>query len=234
MTEVELTVGGGPKPASSLRLVATLAIGGMLSGFLLAASYQVTKPIIEENKARELRLSVYKVVPGSTSVQRLVYRDGVLTPISETEKTTEPVLYAGYDDTGAFKGYGIVNEGAGFADQIRLIYGYDPAAARVVGMHVLTSKETPGLGDKISKDPRFLASFQSLAVEPPAVVVKDGRNAENEVDAITGATISSKAVVRILNEAQSFWGSRLPPPGSEPPAPAPPPPVQPEGEGGGQ
>ncbi|MBK7405709.1 MAG: FMN-binding protein [Phycisphaerales bacterium] len=217
-TQVELTV-GGPKPTSSARLVATLSIAGMLSGFLLAASYQVTKPIIDANQARELRESVYKVVPGSTSVQRLVYREGALLPIDETEKTGEPVVFAAYDAAGRFCGYGVVNEGAGFADQVRLIYGFDPASKKILGMKVLASKETPGLGDKITKDAKFIANFDSLSIATPVVVVKGGRNADNQVDAITGATISSKAVVRIVNEANTFWSGKLPPPGAEPPPP---------------
>ncbi|MHC4142111.1 MAG: FMN-binding protein, partial [Planctomycetota bacterium] len=66
--------------------------------------------------------------------------------------------------------------------------------------------------------------------EPEIVVVKDGRDADNEVDAITGATISSKAVVKIINEANTRWLDLLPPPESVPPpsepAPAQPPPAE--------
>lgn len=218
-TPVELTIAGATRSTSSLRLVATLGIAGMCSGFLLSASHQVTKPIIDANKAEQLRQSVFEVVPGSSAVQRLVYRDGVLAPIADTEKTNLPVLFAAYDNAGAFRGYGIMNQGAGFADQVVLIYGFDPGSQRVVGMRVLSSKETPGLGDKIYKDKAFVSNFDALASEPAIVVVKDGRDADNEVDAITGATISSKAVVKIINESVTFWKDKLPAPGSEPPAP---------------
>lgn len=219
MSNVELTIGGRTEEPSGARLVATLAIAGLISGFLLAATYQTTKPIIDENKAREMRQGVLKVVPGSVSVQKLVLRDGALVPVAESDKVSEPFLFAAYDDLGAFRGYAIVNEGAGFQDQIRLLYGYDPARERVVGMHILSSRETPGLGDKIFKDAEFVANFGDLAAAPEILVVKDGRDADNEVDAITGATISSKAVTRIINEANAFWLTNLPPPGSEPPAP---------------
>jgi electron transport complex protein RnfG len=97
-------------------------------------------------------------------------------------------------------------------------------------MHILSSRETPGLGDKIFKDAEFVGNFGDLATGPEIVVVKDGRDTENEVDAITGATISSKAVVRIINEANAFWVEKLPAPGAEPPAPAAAPAP---GEGGG-
>jgi electron transport complex protein RnfG len=229
---VELTIGRQSEEPSSIRLVATLAVAGMLSGFLLATTYQTTKPIIDANKAREMRQGVLKVVPGSEVVQKLALRDGALVAVDESEKIAEPFLFAAYDGAGAFRGYGIVNEGAGFQDQIRLLYGYDPVRERVVGMHILSSRETPGLGDKIFKDAEFVGNFGDLATGPEIVVVKDGRDTENEVDAITGATISSKAVVRIINEANAFWVEKLPAPGTEPPAPSAAP-IPAPGEGGG-
>jgi len=87
----------------------------------------------------------------------------------------------------------------------------------VTGMEVLESRETPGLGDKIYKDADFVASFKELMIEPEIVAVKKGKRSKpNEIDAITGATISSKAVVRIINETHVVWAARLPRPGSEP------------------
>ena len=83
-------------------------------------------------------------------------------------------------------------------------------------MRVLESRETPGLGDKIYKDESFVSNFEQLSVDPEIVVVADGRDADHEVDAITGATISSKAVVKIINQANSEWLDALPSPGSEP------------------
>jgi electron transport complex protein RnfG len=85
-------------------------------------------------------------------------------------------------------------------------------------MEVLESRETPGLGDKIYKDADFVGSFSPLSIDPNIVAVKKGtKSRPNEIDAITGATISSKAVVRIINEAHVEWSVRLPPPGAEPP-----------------
>ena len=221
MSEVELTIEGRGKEPSGVRLTATLAIAGLLSGFLLSGAYQVTKPIIEANKARELRAAVLKVVPGSTAVSRMALRDGVLVAIPDDEKTDEPLIYGGYDADGVFRGYAIANAGAGFQDEIRLLYGYEPASRRVIGMEILASRETPGLGDKIFKSQAFVDNFNDLAVEPEIVVVKDGRDQPHEVDAITGATISSKAVVKIINQGNAAWLASLPPAGEEPPAPRP-------------
>ena len=226
MSEVELTIGGQAKEPSSIRLVLTLAIAGMISGFAIAGAYQITKPRIEANKARALREAVFQVVPGSSVMQKLVLRDGAPVVLLENEQTDEPVVYGAYDEAGVFRGYALANDGAGFQDQIELLYGYDPVKKRVVGMRILASRETPGLGDKIFKDAAFVVIFDDLAVEPEIVVVKDGRDADHEVDAITGATISAKAVVKIINESNAFWLDQLP---LE--APAYVPPVVEEGEG---
>jgi electron transport complex protein RnfG len=213
MTPVELTISAGRKEPSSLRLVLTLVVAAFISGFVLSGVYQVTKPMIDANKAEALRLGVFKVVPGATRIQKLALRDGKLVPIAEDEVVTDPIVHAAYDDEGAFLGWAISGTGPGFQDTISVLYGYDPRRKKVTGMHVLESRETPGLGDKIIKDAKFVAQFSDLAIDPQIVVVKGGANKDNEVDAITGATISSKAVVRIINEANARWLDVLPPNG---------------------
>jgi len=202
---------------SSLRLVLTLAIAGLISGIAIIGIYESTLPTITANKARELREAVFKVLPGVSRMQALVHRDGELVVVEMPDKD-EPVIYGGYDDQGDFVGYAIPAAGPGFQDTIAILYGYEPREKLVVGMEVLESRETPGLGDKIYKDAVFVGGFSALSVEPQIVAVKKGtKSSPNEIDAITGATISSKAVVRIINETHASWSAQLPPPGSEPP-----------------
>ena len=218
-----------PANPSSLRLVMTLAIAGLLSGIAIIGIYEVTLPTITANKAQELREAVLKVLPGVTQMQALVYRDGELVVVAEPEKD-EPVIYGGHDDRGDFVGYAVPAAGPGFQDTIALLYGYKPRDRQVVGMEILESRETPGLGDKIYKDADFVAEFSALLVDPEIVAVKKGtKTGANQVDAITGATISAKAVVRIINEAHTAWSDKLPAPGSEPRLEAPDPPAN-EGE----
>jgi len=202
---------------SSARLVLTLALAGLISGVAIIGIYEFTLPTITMNKARELREAVFKVVPGVTQMQQLVYRDGELIASTETGKDEQP-MYAGYDEDGIFVGYAIPAAGPGFQDTIGLLYGFEPDRRLVTGMEILESRETPGLGDKIYKDADFVANFKQLLIDPEIVVVKKGKKTgPNVVDAITGATISSKAVVRIINETHAEWSQRLPPAGSEPP-----------------
>ena len=150
-------------------------------------------------------------------MQALVYRDGRIMVVPEPQKD-EPVVYGGYDEQGDFVGYAMPGAGPGFQDTIALLYGYLPGDKQVVGMEILESRETPGLGDKIYKDAAFVAEFSALSVDPEIVAVKKGTGSQpNQVDAITGATISSKAVVRIINETHAAWTEQLPAPGTEPP-----------------
>jgi len=202
---------------SSMRLVMTLAIAGLISGIAIIGIYESTLPTITANKARELREAVFKVLPGVSQMQALVYRNGELVAVDEPGKD-EPVIYGGYDESREFLGYAVPAAGPGFQDTIAILYGYEPREKLVVGMEVLESRETPGLGDKIYKDAVWVGGFSALSVEPEIVAVKKGTKSNpNEIDAITGATISSKAVVRIINEAHTAWTGKLPPAGSEPP-----------------
>jgi electron transport complex protein RnfG len=210
MSDVELTISAGRKEPGSARLVLTLVVAALISGFVLSGVYQVTKPVIDANKAEALRRGVFKVVPGATRIQKLALRDGKLVPVGDNEVVSDPIVHAAYDDKGAFLGWAISGTGPGFQDAISVLYGYDPRRKKVTGMYVLESRETPGLGDKIIKDENFVAQFSDLAVDPQIVVVKGGATKDNEVDAITGATISSKAVVRIINEANARWLDVLP------------------------
>lgn len=205
-----------PAAPNPWRLILTLAAAGLLSGLAIAGIYQVTLPRITANKAEAMRRAVFQVLPGAERLQRLVWTGTGLVPAEKGE----PSLYSAYKADGTFVGYAVPAEGAGFQDNIKLIYGYLPREHRIVGMRVLESRETPGLGDRIIKDKNFVDQFRDLSIQPTIVLVKGKGTKENEVDAITGATISSTAVVKILNAATTAWATRFPAPGQEPPPPA--------------
>lgn len=208
MTAENQSIVKSDEPGST-RLVATLGLAGLLSGLIIVSVFEATLPTITAYKAKVLREAVFEVLPGTARMQRLVYKEGKLV-VKETEEKDEEALFGGYDAQGALLGYAIPSAGPGFQDTIRLIYGYRPAERKVVGMEILESRETPGLGDKIYKDAVFVANFRALTVDPKIVTVKKGtKAATNEVDAITGATISAKAVVRIINEGNALWLPRL-------------------------
>jgi electron transport complex protein RnfG len=194
--------------ASSFRLVATLAATGLLSGLMLVGVYLGTYPRIQRNRAEAIARAVVNVLPGTERHSAFVLREGKLRKHEGPEDEPPPpdAIFAGFDVDGSLVGYAIPSEGPGYMDTIKLIYGFDPARRVIVGMEVLDSRETPGLGDKIIKDDDFRANFEALAVEPTIEPVKKGaKTSPNQVDCITGATISSEAVVKILNKGNEQW-----------------------------
>jgi electron transport complex protein RnfG len=113
-------------------------------------------------------------------------------------------VYLGYDSAGAPTGYAIVASEPGFQDQITLIFGYDPVGREVLGMKVLESRETPGLGDKIER-PAFTAQFAGRVAPLTGVKGAPPAGDASAVVMVTGATISSRAVVEEINAAVSRW-----------------------------
>jgi len=192
------------KKAGPIRLVVTLGLAGLFSGLVLVLAYLATLPLIKRNQERALEAAIYQVLPGAETRKIFIEKDGKLVEAESAEG--EEAVYGGYDAGGKLVGYGIPAAGSGFQDTISLIYGYDPFKQQIIGMQVLESRETPGLGDKIVGDQKFHGNFKALEVLPEIVAVASGTKAkENEVDSISGATISSKAVVKILNLGNERW-----------------------------
>jgi len=136
-------------------------------------------------------------------------QDGKLQPAGESAAGES--VYAGYDANGELMGIAARAAAQGYADMIHLLYGYDPACECIRGIKVLKMAETPGLGDKIIKDADFQANFdaldarvdmQQMALANPIITVKHGSKQHPwEIDAISGATISAKAVGKALNQS---------------------------------
>lgn len=199
------------KEPSSARLVLTLGIAGFLSGLILVSVFLLTKPLIAQNKQEALEEAIYKVLPGAKSYETLELKNGELIKTKETTqksgKGEEPEkIFLGYNGDGALVGFAIPASGAGFQDIIETIFGYRANTETIIGFEVLESKETPGLGDKIFKDPDFKKNFTSLKVEPKIEPISKGsKTKDNQVETITGATISSKSVINLLNNAVDKW-----------------------------
>jgi electron transport complex protein RnfG len=197
--------GDRPDP---LRLVAALSAAGLAAGLVLVGVYVPTKPLIDRHRAEAMRAAVLRVLPSTATVTALVARDGALVRQEDSSGVVASGegVFAGFSGDGALVGYAVPAEGPGYMDTVSLIYGFDVRRRLVLGMQVLDSRETPGLGDKIIHDEDFHANFGALAVEPSIVPVKRGtKTRPNEVDCITGATISSEAVVAIINQSWKRW-----------------------------
>lgn len=186
---------------STAKLIFTLAFAGVMAGVLLVFAFHETLPQIEAHKAAVLRAAIGEVLKSPARYETLyVLPSGLAAqlPSGAREKDFEKIFY-GFDAQSAPIGFAIVAAGPGFQDQIKLIFGFDPRSQHLLGIKILESKETPGLGDKIEKDSAFVSQFFDMAL--PLIGVKKGKKTEkNEVEMITGATISSRAVVRNIDQ----------------------------------
>ncbi|MDD5429770.1 MAG: FMN-binding protein, partial [Candidatus Omnitrophica bacterium] len=90
-------------------------------------------------------------------------------------------------------------EGQGYQGTIKILTGLDTSLENLLGIEILESVETPGLGQRIN-DEDFRKQFINLKVSSHIECVKSDTSDENQIKAITGATVSSRAVVNILNE----------------------------------
>lgn len=196
-------------PEGGARMVVVMGLVGLIASVILVMTYRLTAPYIAANREAALEQAIFEVLEGTTS--RAVFEvndDGTVRHVDELTPGRRPI-FAGYDSAGALVGLAFEGSGQGFQDVLNILIGYNPECQCVVGMKVLESKETPGLGDKIEKDPAFREGLEHLDVRltedrdglaHPIELVKRGQKSSDwQVEGITGATISSRAVVRILD-----------------------------------
>lgn len=190
----------GPQ-VSAAKLIATLSVFGAVAGLLIVVVFQATQPRILANQAAATAAAIHEVLPNGARYQTLFEHDGKLVEQVPAGVDTVPLekVYTSFDSAGQRMGYAIIGTEPGFADNIKLIFGYDAGSRLVLGMLVIEQKETPGLGDKIAKDTGFVNGFTRVATPLRGVKIGQGKGAPDEVDMITGATISSRITIGIIN-----------------------------------
>lgn len=210
-----MTAAQSPVQASTFEMYRALVGVGIGCALLIATVFQITKPVIEHNRAVALQDAVFTVIPHARSSATFRRTEGSSFELVEEENPRGPLVYAGYDDGGRLLGVALTAQGMGYADVITVLYGYSFEGDAIVGMQVMESKETPGLGDKIEKDEGFLTNFEALdvsldeaeaSIAHPIEAVKNGEKTEPwQIDGITGATISSVAIANMLRVSTKAW-----------------------------
>jgi electron transport complex protein RnfG len=168
-----------------LKMVVVLALIGIVSGGILALTYVNALPLIQENQAKETSEAVLAVIEGAVDYEEI-----------ELDRST--TYYAGMKD-GETVGYAVLSEGSGYQGKIRIMTGYNADLSSITGLQVLENVETPGLGNRIVGED-FRSQYVGVTPAPLVVCIKGEKTQSSEIEAITGATVSSKAVTRILNE----------------------------------
>ncbi len=192
-------------------MIRTLGIVATVCGVLIVSAYQGTLEPVAANKKLALERAVFKVIPGAASVREFVAGSAGLQPAGGTVPVGAMKVYAAYDQAGSLKGVAAEGAAKGYADTVRVLYAYDPARQVITGMGVVSMRETPGIGDKIITDQAFLKNFVALdakladdmkSLANAIKVVKHGTKQNPwEIDAIAGATVTSKAVGKGINES---------------------------------
>lgn len=191
------------------QMFAVLVTVGVVSSLALAATYTFTQPRIEQNKREELQEAIFVVLPNAKDCERNADNE------CKNIGTEDFRVYKGLDEQENPIGYAFVAEGAGFQGTIRMIVGIESDLDTLFGMKVLEQVETPGLGAKIAEEtPKkdFFEQFAKLAIPDTEKAAENTNfilcvkgtedpNVPNDVQAITGATISSNAVVSIINQS---------------------------------
>jgi electron transport complex protein RnfG len=162
-------------------LILTLALG---FGAALAGMQIAVTDRIAQNKLNETLSQIPRLVPAATEGRQ----------VERGDRT----YYEALAD-GERVGWVIPAAGSGFAGPIEVLVGVDRDVERITGLYVLSQMETPGLGDKIRD-----ADWRNQFADQPAEefdVIKTGEAGQNEIQSLTGATISSDAVADIVNKA---------------------------------
>jgi electron transport complex protein RnfG len=192
-------------------MIITMGLVASICGVLIVGAYESTQDAITNNKRIMVERAVFKVLPGAAKVSEYVATAGGIQALTGNVPEGGVKFYAAYDQTGALKGIAAEAAGKGYADMVRVLYGYDTQCQCIIGIGVVSMRETPGIGDKIITDKEFLKNFVALDVRVNAEmtalanavkVVKHGtKHNEWEIDAIAGATVTTKAVGRGINES---------------------------------
>lgn len=201
------TMDGG---SSSTKLIATLALFGALAGGILAYSYQKTLPPIRKFAGERVELAVKEVLGAPARLDTLYLVGDKLskTPAAGVDPLEATKLFIGFNAQGEQLGVAVEEASPGFSSDVVLMVGFNPQTNALTGFKVLAQTETPGLGDKIVKDSSFARQFPGKLVNP----LKGDKAATTDpstVQTITGATITSKAVIKVINKAVETWKPRL-------------------------
>jgi len=190
------------------KMIIVLTVLTMVAGGLLSYWDGITRPRIEAYRLEQLKKAIAEVLPAHESYDEIT-ADGMILYVGRNSATIEPV------------GVAFEAIGNGFQGKISIMVGMTTDFTKIYAIKVLEQLETPGLGTKIVSDPSnkedqfwFPNQFKNLSVIPQIDLVKNVKPVKpNEIQAITGATISSRSLVTILNnniqQAKSIYQSKV-------------------------
>ncbi|KPJ77392.1 MAG: electron transporter RnfG [Deltaproteobacteria bacterium SG8_13] len=178
-----------------IQMVVVLTVLSCVSGGLLASIKSNTEERISYQQLKFVKgPAIRAILEGSSNdpiTDRFTLQDG------EVERSFFVGVFDGQPNTVAFE-----TSGKGFGGDVGLMVGVNVADNSLVGIGVTTHSETPGVGSRAQSDPAFAAQFKGMPFEGEFTVKPDG----GQVDALSGATITSRAVAGAVTDAVKIYG----------------------------
>ena len=177
-----------------IQMVVVLTILSVISGGSLAFIQTKTADSIENNKLEFIKGPAIKTILEGSSNNPITDRFKIKT--DETEHTFFVGVFDGKPNAVCFE-----SSGKGFGGDVGMVVGVNLDTDKIIGVGVTTHSETPGVGSRAKTDPKFVSQFKGQPIEETFKVKSDG----GQVDAISGATITSRAVSAGLTDAGKLY-----------------------------
>lgn len=184
--------------------IVLLLVGGITAALLGYVNQITADPIAKVEQAQK-EDSMNAVLDCASWGEEVENSDGIVTAYTP-----------GLDESGAVKGYAISVETKGFSSGLKLMFGISAEDGSITGLSVVDcSNETPGLGANAGNDNYYgkaqgwYSQFAGKVGELSVTKNAPAEAKDNEISAITGATITSKAVTSAANEVQNFYNNTI-------------------------
>ncbi len=173
-----------------------LIVASFFFGLLIAVANAAWEGRIRQNEEDKFNNLVIEMLPEAATFEMGLENAEVAFGKGKTKATS---VKKAISADGKCAGWAFKCEGSGFADKIKLVLVVDAGFEKLKGFGVLASNETPGFGDQI-KLPFYRDQFVGApAVELVLLKLGDPGTIDSNIVAISGATVSSEAVVAIIN-----------------------------------
>ena len=193
---------------NSIQMVVVLTLISLLSGLALGGLHQLTYEKAQNNILKFKKIpavaDIYEIVAGELPpAEREAIEEGLLAEkrfIDVGER--KPALFFVIRKDGEPFAVALENYGQGFGGDLGVMVGFEIETGNMVGIGITTMSETPGIGTKV-RDESFLTQFHDMAGDAVFKVKKD----KGDIDGVTGATISSRAVAEAMTLAKEFYAA---------------------------
>jgi electron transport complex protein RnfG len=175
-----------------------LIVASFCFGLLIAVTNAALSPRIRQNEINKRNHMVTVLLP---EAKDFILLDEQIEIQSLQGKKEKVDIYKAMSGADECVGWSFEAVGSGFADKIKLVIALDKNFEKIAGFDVLSSNETPGFGDQIKYD-YYRDQFKGApAGELTLVTIGERSKIDSEIVAISGATISSEAVVEIVSNS---------------------------------